>query len=206
MTLVDILFYFFASVAIFSSLMVILAANPVQSILFLVLTFVATAAIWLLLQAEFLAFILILVYVGAVMTLFLFVVMMLNSKVIAKHKGFVRYFPFVIFLVFMVMGFIMFSMRKAFPLINLHTDLAPNHYSNINELGMVLYTNYAYPFEIAAMLLLTAIVASISLAHKKSAGRKQNISKQIAVHAKNRIHLVSMNDVKKTNDEKGGSL
>jgi NADH-quinone oxidoreductase subunit J len=200
MTVVQIIFYVFSSIAIMSSLLVITSRNPVRSALSLVLTFFAMAGIWLLLQAEFLALILVLVYVGAVMTLFLFVVMILRVNIVSLRAGFVRYLPGVVLLIVMMISLMVLvvgSKQFSLPVTPLPMPEA-SHFNNIAELGMVLYTDYAYPFEIAAVLLLTAIVAAISLTHRKSLRRKtQEVSQQMAVRRKDRVTLINMPSEKK---------
>src|SRR5579862_2242025 len=198
MTAIQVLFYLFSTIAIFSALMVVASTNPVRGVLSLVLTFFAMAGIWLLLHAEFLALILVLVYVGAVMTLFLFVVMMLRVNVAPMREGFVRYLPFGIVLSLIIIGLIIVAIGpKQFGLTSMPIPAAQDiHYNNLADLGMVLYTQYAYPFEIAAVLLLAAIVAAISLTHRKPHQRKiQNISKQIAVKRADRVKLIAMPSV-----------
>lgn len=194
------LFYLFTTMAVFSALMVVASKNPVHSVLFLVLTFVATSGIWMMLDAEFLSLILVLVYVGAVMTLFLFVVMMLNVDTERLRKGFVRYLPLGALIVLLVVGLIV--MVTGPDRLGLTSVPAPApksaQYSNTADLGSVLYTDYAYPFEIAAVLLLTAIVAAISLTHRKPKGRKsQRVAEQIAVRREDRVRLVKMKGEKK---------
>ena len=205
MTPIQILFYFFATIAIFSALMVVASTHPVRGVLSLVLTFFAMAGIWILLHAEFLALILVLVYVGAVMTLFLFVVMMLRVNVAHMREGFVRYLPFAIVLSLLIVGIIILAVGpKQFGLANMPVPITPANDNNLADLGMVLYTQYAYPFEIAAVLLLTAIVAAISLTHRKPHHRKtQNISNQIAVKRADRVKLIAMPSVKKSDKPSG---
>jgi NADH-quinone oxidoreductase subunit J len=200
MNILQVIFYIFAATAVFSGLMVIVLRNSVHSALFLVLTFVATAGVWMLLQAEFLALILVLVYVGAVMTLFLFVVMMLNMQGAVSRETFVRYFPISALIILFVVGLIVMAISpERFGLANMPAPMPyPADYSNIANLGMVLYTDYAFPFEVAGVLLLTAIVASISLTHRPSVNqKKQNISEQINVKPKDRFRLVKMEAEKK---------
>ncbi len=202
MTAIQILFYLFSTIAILSALMVVASTNPVRGVLSLVLTFFAMAGIWLLLHAEFLALILVLVYVGAVMTLFLFVVMMLRVNVASMREGFVRYLPFGIVLSLVIVGLIVVAIGpKQFGLTSMPIPPTKDiNYNNLAELGMVLYTQYAYPFEIAAVLLLAAIVAAISLTHRKPHQRKiQNIGKQITVKRADRVRLIAMPSVKKMN-------
>lgn len=200
MTALQIIFYILSAVAISSAVMVVAAQNSIYSALCLVLTFFAMAGIWMLLQAEFLAIILLLVYVGAVMTLFLFVVMMLQVNVVSMRKGFVRYLPWGLLIVLFVAGFMITVVGpQDFGFMHVPAlTLESADYSNTMELGKVLYTDYVYPFEIAAVLLLTAIVAAITLTHRKASGRKsQNIAKQIAVKREDRIRLVKMPSVRK---------
>ena len=196
MTFIHVIFYLFSTIAVLSGMMVVAAVNPVRGALFLVLTFFAMAGVWLLLEAEFLALILVLVYVGAVMTLFLFVVMMLRVHVVSVKEGFVKYWwlwaaPLVLIvlaLTIKVIGPEHFGLSQLSPPVALPAD-----YSNLTDLGSVLYTDYAYPFEIAAVLLLTAIVAAISLTHRKPKNRKiQRVSQQIAVQRKHQVRLVNM--------------
>lgn len=200
MTAVQVIFYVFSTMAIFSGLMVIASNNPVRGALFLVLTFFAMCGVWLLLQAEFLALILVLVYVGAVMTLFLFVVMMLRVNVVSLFEGFVSYLPIAVLAVVLVTGLSIMVIGPArFGLVAMPAPgLKPDDFSNIKELGMLLYTDYAYPFEISAVMLLTAIVAAISLSHRKPKNRKsQDPSKQIAVQRKDRVRILKVASEKK---------
>src|SRR3990167_5487224 len=157
MTALQIIFYLFAATAIISALMVVAAKNPVHGVLFLVLTFFASAGIWLILNAEFLALILVLVYVGAVMTLFLFVVMMLSVHLVYSREGFVRYLPIAAVVVLFIVGLMLLVVNpERFGLLLVPAPLPKMvDYSNIAALGSVLYTEYVYPFETAAVLLLT---------------------------------------------------
>ena len=175
--------------------MVVAAKNPVRGVLFLVLTFFASAGVWLILNAEFLALILVLVYVGAVMTLFLFVVMMLNIDKENKRSGFVRYLPFGLLLVLLMMGLMIAGVGPAyFGATHLPPPPAsPTDYSNITQLGFLLYTDYAYAFEIAGVLLLAAIIAAITLAYRGPTRRKiQHPNQQIAVRPEDRVRLIKM--------------
>lgn len=195
MTFLHIIFYAFSAVAIAAGVMVVVSKNPVHGVLFLVLAFFGMAGIWVLLSAEFLALILVLVYVGAVMTLFLFVVMMLNLDLVGSRKSFVRFLPLAAFIVFIVVGLmIMVVGQKSFGLIQMPAPLPfAADYSNTAALGSVLYTDYAYPFEIAGMILLTAIIAAITLSHRPPKNRKvQIIADQIKVRAEDRMHLINM--------------
>lgn len=200
MSVIQIIFYVFSTIAILSGMMVVVSNNPVRGALYLVLTFFAMSGIWMLLHAEFLALILVLVYVGAVMTLFLFVVMMLRVNVVGVFEGFVRYLPFSILIVLLIMGLsIMVIGPSHFGLAEMPPPaLKSANYSNLTSLGQVLYSEYLLPFEISAVILLTAIVAAISLSHRKPKGRKsQLISKQIDINPKDRIRLVKMQAEKK---------
>jgi NADH-quinone oxidoreductase subunit J len=197
--LVQILFYVFATVLVASALGVIVSRNPVHAALSLVLCFVTSAAIWLLIEAEFLAVVLVLVYVGAVMVLFLFVVMMLDINTEEMRSGFTRY----AWLGWITAAVVIVEIVGVVTAKGLGLDVTkgaaplPADYSNTTELGTVLYTKYAYPFELAAVLLLVAIVAAIALTMRKRAGHKvQDISAQTAVRAKDRVRIVKMDAVR----------
>lgn len=187
------LFYVFAIVLVFAAVRVITARNPVHAVLFLVLAFFNSSALWLLLEAEFLAIALVLVYVGAVMVLFLFVVMMLDINIAPLREGFIRYLPagiVVAAIIVIEMGIIISgSQFTDFSL----TERYSADYSNTKELGSVLYTFYVYPFEIAAVILLVAIVAAITLTMRKRPETKyQNPTQQISVDRRDRVRIVSM--------------
>ena len=194
----NIVFYVFAAIMVFSALMVITVKNPVQAALFLVLTFFSCAAIWMLLEAEFLAITLVLVYVGAVMVLFLFVVMMLDINVARMRAAFMQYLPIgIAVLITMVVMMFMVVGPEHFGL-DIEKFAAPARhaadYNNTRELGLVLYTVYVYPFEIAAVILLVAIVAAIALTLRRRPKTKyQNPDLQIAVKRDDRIRMVKMN-------------
>lgn len=208
----QIIFYIFAILAIGSALMVITQNNPVRCVLFLVLTFFASSVLWILMEAEFLALILVLVYVGAVMTLFLFVVMMLNIDVESMKSHFLRYLPFGLIIVALFIGLLMVaipsdlfqsskameqpSLQEGSQLLDAVTNngpVPPISYSNTEALGMVLYTDYFLAFELAAVLLLVAIVAAITLAHSGNIrSKRQNIKKQIMTQSKDRVTLITM--------------
>jgi len=195
LTPLHLVFYVFAAIAVCSALAVITVRNPVHSVLSLVITFFAMSGIWMLLRAEFLSLILLLVYVGAVMTLFLFVVMMLNIDTEGKRTGFVNYLPFGIIIVLLLMGFTIASVGpEYFGLAEMPAPVAEAaNYSNLHQLGNLLYTEYAYPFEIAGVLLLAAIIAAITLTHRGPLRRKvQNVHAQIAVRPEDRLRLINM--------------
>jgi len=192
---VTILFYFFATVLIGAALGVIFSRNPVHSAMFLVLAFFQSAVLWLLIGAEFLALVLVLVYVGAVMVLFLFVVMMLDINVERVRGGFSRLLPIgVIVASLMVVELVQVIWARGQPdgafvgFAKMSAD-----YSNTKALGSVLYTEHVYAFEIAAVVLLLAIVAAITLTMRKRPGlKKQNISAQVAVRSQDRVRIVKM--------------
>jgi NADH-quinone oxidoreductase subunit J len=196
MSIVEILFYVFAVFLIASAVGVITARNPVHCALFLVLAFFHSAVIWLLMEAEFLAIVLLLVYVGAVMVLFLFVVMMLDINVAKLREGFTRYAPLGILvaaLVVVEIGSVVWvkSLGGASP--EATASVAVEGYSNTQALGELLYTKYLYPFELAAVLLLVAIVAAISLTMRHRTGLKaQDVGAQVSVRAKDRVRIVKM--------------
>ena len=190
-----LVFYAFAAILVISGGLVVTVRNPVHAALFLVLAFFTSAALWLLLEAEFLAVTLVLVYVGAVMVLFLFVVMMLDINLSRLREGFIRYLP-VSALVAALMALEMVLVFRAH-YFSEERFLAPiRHapdYSNTRELGSVLYTAYVYPFEIAAVILLVAIVAAIALTMRRRGGRKYvDPSAQVTVRRADRVRLVSM--------------
>jgi NADH-quinone oxidoreductase subunit J len=191
----QLLFYFFSTVLVAAAVMVITIRNPVKSALFLVLTFFTAACLWILLEAEFLAIALVLVYVGAVMVLFLFVVMMLDVNLVRLREGFAEYLPvggIVAVLLVLEMAIILGPQRFGLG----HFPQPAGHaadYSNTRELGRVLYTAYVYPFEIAALILLVAIIAAIALALRQRKDSKyQDPRKQIRVQPAERLRIVKM--------------
>ena len=191
----QILFYFFAGVLLFAATMVITIRNPVKSALFLVLAFFNAAALWILLEAEFLAIVLVLVYVGAVMVLFLFVVMMLDINLVKLREGFGEYLPYGgLVAVLLVIELVVVLNSPQFGLGEMPDPVGQAaDYSNTRELGRLLYTTYVYPFEIAALLLLVAIIAAIALTmRKRKDTRYQNPAQQVSVQAKDRLRVVKM--------------
>jgi len=190
-----LLFYVFAAILLVAALGVITTRNPVHSVLFLVLAFVQSAALWLLIEAEFLAIALVLVYVGAVMVLFLFVVMMLDINVEEIRKGFTRYLPLgvaVALIVVVEIAHVIWFRSQGLAFV---TTPAPNppDYSNTKALGSVLYTQHVYAFEIASVILLLAIVAAITLTMRHRTGLKvQNVAKQVAVRRQDRVRIVKV--------------
>ncbi len=164
--------------------------------LFLVAAFLNSAVIWLLLQAEFLALTLVVVYVGAVMVLWLFVVMMLDVDVEKLRQGFTRYAPLgalIALIVVAQIGLVVYVRKLGLDDTAIATTARPEGYSNTLELGHLLYTQYLYPFEIAAVILLVAIVAAITLTMRDRPGQKvQDIGRQVAVRARDRVRVVKM--------------
>lgn len=175
--------------------MVIGTRKPVHSVLALVLCFFAASVLWMLLQAEFLSLVLIFVYIGAVMTLFLFVVMMLNIDKAPAREKFVRYLPFGCLILLVLIGLLVAALNparfnsKSYAIVQHGVD-----YSNIKSLGAVLYTKYMYAFEIAAVLLLVAIISAISLAFrgKDKSSKSQTISKQLAARKEDRLKIIDL--------------
>jgi len=201
MSVEQIIFYVFGFILIFAATMVVTSRNPVYSALFLVLAFFTSAAIWLLLEAEFLALTLILVYVGAVMVLFLFVVMMLDINLTVLKQGFTKYLPVgLVIALILVWQLAVVLGPKQFGL-DAVVSPAPHaaDYSNTKELGRVLYTEYLYPFEIASVILLVAIIAAIALTLRKRK-KRQLIppEKQVLVKREDRVRLVKMQAEKTT--------
>jgi len=188
-----ILFYLFAAVVVFAALRVITARNPLHAVLFLVLAFVSSAGIWLLLEAEFLAITLVLVYVGAVMVLFLFVVMMLDINLEQLRKGFWQWLPAGALLATLIVVQMVWVLGDKASSAGMAAVKHAADYSNTKELGRLIYTDYVYPFELAAVLLLVAMVAAIALTFRRRRDSKsQNISQQVNVKRADRVRLVSM--------------
>jgi NADH-quinone oxidoreductase subunit J len=191
----EILFYIFSAVLVGAGVGVITSRNPVHSALYLVLAFFQSAALWLLLEAEFLAIVLVLVYVGAVMVLFLFVVMMLDINVEEMREGFTRYVWFGAAVAVGVVAEIWYVLARRSDGLGFSSvpEPLPADYSSATELGAVLYTEHLYAFEIAAFILLVAIVAAITLTMRKRPGLKvQNIAAQVAVRREDRVRLESV--------------
>ena len=190
-------FWFFALVLVSAAACVITARNPVHSALFLVLAFFTAAALWMLLRAEFLAIALVLVYVGAVMVLFLFVVMMLDVNLERLREGFWANLPLALAVGGVIVAEMIAIIAKGY--LDRPAPAAPGPgYSNTRELGLLLYTDYAYPLELAAVLLLVAIVVAIALTLRKRKDTKyQDPVRQIAVRRESRVRLVSMPAEKK---------
>ena len=196
--LTTVLFYLFATVLVGAAIGVITARNPVHSALFLVLAFFNSAALWILLEAEFLGIVLVLVYVGAVMVLFLFVVMMLDINVAKLREGFAKHAP----LGALVAGLMVFEMYQVYVVRRLGNPsllagaqpvAVEAGVSNTKALGTLLFTQYAYAFQLAGVVLLLAIVAAIALTMRKRPGLKvQDVSAQVAVTKEQRLRIVKM--------------
>jgi NADH-quinone oxidoreductase subunit J len=187
-----LIFYLFALILVFSASRVITVRNPVHAALFLVLAFFSSAAVWLLLHAEFLAIALVLVYVGAVMVLFLFVVMMLDINLTPLREGFARYLPvgaLVGLLILLEMVLVVGAWKSQAETLATQLHQLPN----TEQLGMLLYTVYLYPFEIAAAILLVAMIAAIVLTMRtKRQTKTQRPEQQVAVQRADRVRLVDM--------------
>jgi len=192
MTFELFVFYLFSAVTLFSAVGVVTMRNPIFSAMFLILAFFSSAATWVLLEAEFLGVVLVLVYVGAVMVLFLFVVMMLDIQIDTLKEGFIRYLPVGLLVAAAVAAEMILVMKsKAFdrPI----PEAAPLSLSNTEALGEILYTEYVYPFEIAAVILVVAIIAAITLTLRRREGvKKQDQAKQVRTKKRERLKVVKM--------------
>jgi NADH-quinone oxidoreductase subunit J len=195
MAIEQFIFYFFSVVLVASATLVVTLRNPVFCALALVLAFFTSAGIWILLEAEFLALTLILVYVGAVMVLFLFVVMMLDINLTVLREGFARYLPFgLLVAIILIAQLALIVGPEHFGLESMPSP--PAHeagYSNTKEIGAVLYTTYLYPFEIAAVILVVAIIAAITLTLRpRRSADFMKPEEQVRVRRKDRVRLVKM--------------
>lgn len=200
-----VVFYIFAAILILSALRVITAKNPVHAALSLVLSFFTAAVLWMLIEAEFLSISLVLVYVGAVMVLFLFVVMMLDINFEELREGFWNYFPIAaVVAVVMAVEMAMVFVVKDTGLKDIKEVVAlPNGVSNIKQLGVLIYTDYLLPFELAAVVLVVAIIAAISLTVRRRKNTKYiNPADQIKVKAADRVRVVKMKAVVEAPEEK----
>ncbi len=193
MSFFDVVFYLFATITVLAGVGVVVARNPVHAALFLVLAFCSAAGIWMLLEAEFLAITLILVYVGAVMVLFLFVVMMLDINLVKLREGFWRWFPFGALLAGLMVFEMIWVLGSRQTADVSKAIVHASDYSNTKELGRLIYTHYVYPFEIAAVILLVAMVAAIALTLRRRTGVKsQNVAEQVKAKKADRLRIVSM--------------
>ena len=207
MTYTTAIFYFFAAILVFAALRVITSRNPVHAALNLVLAFFTAAGLWMMLEAEFLAITLVLVYVGAVMVLFLFVVMMLDINLDKLREGFWDYLPMAaVVAVLLVIEMAMILGARHFGLSAIATP-APHaaDYSNTKEIGRLLYTDYVYAFELAAVILLVAIVAAIALTLRRRKDSKYiNPAEQVKVKRSDRLRIIKMDSVKPAVAEQPG--
>ena len=195
------LFFVFAAILVVSAVRVVTTRNPVHAAMFLVLSFFTASGIWMLLKAEFLAITLVLVYVGAVMVLFLFVVMMLDINIDVLRSGFKQSLPLALTIgvvVVLEMSFVIIGAFKVLEPVDPPALAAAT--SNTRELGKLVYTEYVYPFEIAAVILLVAIVAAIALTlRRRKDSKRQDVSAQIAVRREDRVRLVKIPAVSNEN-------
>lgn len=213
MTFFQFTFYLFATICVLAALAVVTVKNPVKAALFLVLAFVGASGVWITLQAEFLAIVLILVYVGAVMVLFLFVVMMLDVDLAAMRAGFTRYLPYGLVIAVILVAQLVFVFNNSewhggrhgadsadfiAPAANLPAD-----YSNTKALGRIIYTDYVLAFETAALILLVAMLAAIALTHRKRTkpNKSVNPAQQVRVTKAERLRLVDMPSEKRRRGE-----
>ena len=207
MTYTTAIFYFFAAILVFAAMRVITSRNPVHAALNLVLAFFTAAGLWMMLEAEFLAITLVLVYVGAVMVLFLFVVMMLDINLDKLREGFWDYLPMAaVVAVLLVIEMAMILGARHFGL-SAMANPAPRaaDYSNTKEIGRLLYTDYVYAFELAAVILLVAIVAAIALTLRRRKDSKYiNPAEQVKVKRGDRLRIIKMDSVKPAVAEQTG--
>ncbi|MCW8982527.1 MAG: NADH-quinone oxidoreductase subunit J [Gammaproteobacteria bacterium] len=195
MSFEQIIFYIFSAILVFAATMMVTVRNPVRAAMFLILAFFTSAALWMMLEAEFLAITLVLVYVGAVMVLFIFVIMMLDIDIAVLREGFAKFLPVGIFVALLMLGMILMVVGGEH--FGLDIFAAPERhaadYSNTRELGLELYTTYLYAFELAAVILLVAIVAAIALTLRHNPTTKfQQVPEQVAVRRNDRLRVVEM--------------
>lgn len=200
--LLKILFYVFSLVLLYAAVRVITARNPVTAVMHLILCFVTTSALWLLIQAEFLGLALIVIYVGAVMVLFLFVVMMVDVSTELVKQGFIKYLPLGIVLTLIMiveMGMVLVGKQSFFleshgAVVEVVSSAVSSDYSNVSSLGMYLYTHYIYAFEIVALILLVGMIAAISLTlrPRRSSTKFMSVSEQLKARPEERLKVVKM--------------
>jgi NADH-quinone oxidoreductase subunit J len=199
MTIQQLVYYSLAALAVFSSCMVVISKNSVRSVLYLVFTFFCTAGIWMLLESEFLAIVLVLVYVGAVMVLFLFVVMMLDIEAPKMTDSFVKHWPIGLLVSGLLLGLMFVAVgQRHFGLDEVAMPIPkPSDYSNVKSLGNLLYTDYLLPFEIAGVILLVAMIAAIGLTFRGPRETKtQKPNMQILANKASRLRIVKMQSEK----------
>ena len=198
MTFELFIFYLFSAVTLFSAVAVVTVRNPIYSALFLILAFFSSAATWVLLEAEFLGVVLVLVYVGAVMVLFLFVIMMLDIQIDTLKEGFIHYLPIGLLVAIAVAAEMILVVKSDVFKVEIPTP-TPLNVDNTKALGEVLYTEYVFPFEIAAVILVVAIIAAIVLTMRRRKGvKKQDQSKQVRTRREDRVKLVKMKAEKRS--------
>lgn len=192
----NVIFFIFAIVLIAAATMVIISHNPIHAVLFLILAFFASAVLWMMIQEEFLSLVLIFVYLGAVMTLFLFVIMMLNIDLSKIEQKFVQFLlPIGLLAIFLLITTIVVVIRpRYFSVASTTLSHLPANFSNAKVMGILLYTHYLLPFEIAAVILLVAIIAAIVLAFngRKFNTKSQRIRKQLETTKENRLRVIKM--------------
>ena len=193
----EVTFFVFAAVLITAAIMVILSLNPIHAVLFLILTFFSSAVLWMMMYAEFLSLVLIFVYVGAVMTLFLFVIMMLNIELSDLKKKFVRFLPFRLFTIALLVVITFITVDAQQSCFNIFATRLPRiapDFGNVKSIGSLLYLHYFYPFEIAAVILLVAIIGAITLAFygRKPNTKSQRIPEQLKVKKESRLRIIKM--------------
>jgi len=192
-----VIFYIFAGMTVISSAALVLQNNPMKSVLLLVFSFICSAVLWLLLQTEFLALILILVYVGAVMTLFLFVIMMLHIDTELMRRPLLRYIPLAVLIMALLLGFLWQVKPAHWMSVFSPLDQPSQSISNTELLGSVLYTDYVLAFELAAVILLVAMVAAVTLVQRQRYQSKhQSVVQQIMTKKNQRLRLVSIDSAK----------
>lgn len=199
-----ILFYAFSVVLVLAALRVITARNPVHAALFLVLAFFSAAGIWMLLKAEFLAIVLVLVYVGAVMVLFLFVVMMLDINLDKMREGFWGYFPLAATIGVVIVLEMAAVLLRSFWAPEAQVPAAANTIGGTKALGLLIYTEYVYAFEVAAVILLVAIVAAVALTLRRRKDSKYfSPAEAVKVKSTDRVRLVKMKSESTRNNTSG---
>lgn len=194
-TIQQIAFYFFATLAVLSAMMVVTSKNSVKAVLFLIFAFFCMAGIWMLLESEFLAIVLVLVYVGAVMVLFLFVVMMLDIEAPQMKGTFIKYWPLGILTAGVMLTLLLIAVGKDhFGIAFIAEPIAkPADYSSIKALGSLLYSDFLLPFEIAGLILLIAMIAAIGLTFRGPRETKgQKVALQLQAQKKDRLRIVKM--------------
>ena len=196
MLVINILFYLFSFIMIASAFMVVLSRSPVHSVLFLILCFFNSAGIFLILGAEFLAFILVIVYVGAVAVLFLFVVMMLDVEFNSSNSSIINYLPVGMTIGFIILSeliLVFFTWKREYTKLDLSDIMKNNQYTNTETLGLVLYTENILFFQLAGLILLASMIGAIVLTvnHRPSA-KRQDIDIQVNRDSKNSIKNVNI--------------